>query len=39
LAGGAWAVVAANAELLFGTPVADLWRDLKPPSLPQPSMN
>jgi putative transcriptional regulator len=39
LAAGAWAVVPASAALLFETPVEDLWNNLLPPSIPQPSVN
>src|SRR5262249_24681848 len=39
LTAGAWAVVAATGELLFGTPPEDLWERLAPPTIPQPSLN
>jgi putative transcriptional regulator len=39
LAAGAWAVTAANGQLLFDTPVAELWDRLVPPTIPQPSLN
>jgi putative transcriptional regulator len=39
IAAGAWAVVTASAELLFGTPAEDLWDRLAPPPIPQPSVN
>jgi putative transcriptional regulator len=39
LAAGAWALVPASAELLFGTPADELWERLVPPSIPQPSLN
>jgi putative transcriptional regulator len=39
LAAGAWAVATASGELLFDTPVEDLWESLVPPELPQPSRN
>jgi putative transcriptional regulator len=39
LASGAWTLVPANGELLFDTPVEDLWESLVPPRLPQPSVN
>jgi putative transcriptional regulator len=39
LASGAWAVVAAQGSVLFETPAEDLWKDLLPPVLPQPSLN
>lgn len=36
---GAWQVHQANGELLFDTPVDELWDRLMPPSIPQPSLN
>jgi putative transcriptional regulator len=39
IAAGAWAVVPAAGQLLFDTPVEELWDRLAPPSLPQPSLN
>ena len=39
LAEGAWAVTRASGEVLFHTPVEDLWDRLAPPSIPQPSQN
>jgi putative transcriptional regulator len=36
---GAWAVVPANADLLFETPPDELWQKLIPPSFPEPSVN
>ena len=39
LAAGAWGVTAATGELLFDTPVEDLWDRLVPPKIPQPSLN
>ena len=36
---GAWIVLPATGEVLFDTPVQDLWESLAPPTLPQPSMN
>ncbi len=39
LATGVWAVVPATGQLLFDTPVADLWFRLLPPTIPEPSMN
>jgi putative transcriptional regulator len=39
LAAGAWAAVPADGELLFGTPIEQLWDCLRPPSLPLPSLN
>jgi putative transcriptional regulator len=34
-----WIVLPANGEIIFGTPVQDLWEALAPPTLPEPSMN
>lgn len=39
LAAGAWAVVPASGEQLFGTPIDDLWEALLPPQIPEPSLN
>lgn len=39
LASGAWMIVPASGELLFGTPVDELWDRLAPPAIPQPSLN
>jgi putative transcriptional regulator len=39
LAAGAWGVVPAAGEVLFETPVEELWERLRPPRIPQPSMN
>jgi putative transcriptional regulator len=39
LAAGAWAVAAASSQLLFDTPVEELWSLLAPPTIPQPSLN
>jgi putative transcriptional regulator len=39
LASGAWAVTPATGQLLFDTPVEDLWVGLVPPAIPQPSVN
>lgn len=39
LAAGAWDVIPANGQLLFDTPVAELWSLLAPSTLPQPSVN
>jgi putative transcriptional regulator len=36
---GAWALAAANGQLLFDTPVEELWERLLPPRLPEPSLN
>jgi putative transcriptional regulator len=35
----AWIVLPANGELIFGTPVQELWERLAPPTMPEPSMN
>jgi putative transcriptional regulator len=39
LASGAWAVLPASAELMFDTPVDSLWSTLRPPAIPEPSVN
>jgi len=39
LAAGAWAVAQATGDLLFDTPVEELWDRLVPPRIPQPSIN
>jgi len=39
LAAGAWAVIAANGETLFDTPLDDMWAQLLPPAIPEPSLN
>jgi putative AlgH/UPF0301 family transcriptional regulator len=39
LAQGAWAVVPATGQILFDTPVDELWYLLVPPTIPEPSMN
>lgn len=39
LATGAWAVVPASAGTLFETPAKEMWSNLLPPTLPQPSLN
>jgi putative transcriptional regulator len=39
LAAGAWVVMPANGELVFDTPIEELWDRLSPPTLPQPSLN
>ena len=39
LAAGAWAVVPANGDVLFDTPIDDLWANLLPPALPEFSVN
>jgi putative transcriptional regulator len=39
LAEGAWSVITADAKTLFKTRPNDLWSHLRPPSIPQPSLN
>src|SRR5262245_21138250 len=39
LAAGAWAVVGASGQVLFDTPIDDLWANLLPPALPEFSVN
>jgi putative transcriptional regulator len=39
LASGAWSVASANGSVLFDTPVAELWERLRPPRIPEPSVN
>jgi putative transcriptional regulator len=39
LASGAWGVVPASGDVLFETPVDELWERLLPPRIPQPSLN
>jgi putative transcriptional regulator len=39
LQGGDWLVVPATGQILFGTPVEELWSLLAPPALPRPSAN
>jgi putative transcriptional regulator len=39
LSAGAWAIVSATASLLFEVPPEDLWTELRPPRIPQPSVN
>ena len=36
---GAWVVLPGNGELIFETPVLELWERLAPPTLPEPSLN
>jgi putative transcriptional regulator len=36
---GAWALVPANAQMLFDFPVEELWLRLLPPTIPDPSLN
>jgi putative transcriptional regulator len=39
LAAGAWILAPANGELVFDTPVEQLWDRLSPPAIPRPSNN
>jgi putative transcriptional regulator len=39
IASGAWAVLPASAELMFDTPIDSLWTTLRPPAIPEPSLN
>jgi putative transcriptional regulator len=39
LEAGAWALMPADGKTLFGTPAKELWANLRPPSIPQPSLN
>jgi putative transcriptional regulator len=39
LGSGAWGVVPASGDVLFETPVEELWERLLPPRIPQPSLN
>jgi putative transcriptional regulator len=39
LAAGAWSVVPASGDILFGTEARDLWASLVPPAFPEPSVN
>jgi len=39
LASGAWGLVPASGDVLFETPVEELWDRLLPPRIPQPSLN
>jgi putative transcriptional regulator len=36
---GAWIVLPAHGEIIFGTPVQDLWERLAPVRLPEVSLN
>ena len=36
---GAWQVAPADSDILFETPVEELWRLLAPPRIPKPSAN
>ncbi len=35
----AWIVLPASGDVIFDTPVEELWERLAPPTLPEPSMN
>lgn len=39
LAEGAWIVLPAHGEIIFGTPVHELWERLAPLTMPEPSLN
>jgi putative transcriptional regulator len=39
MAQGAWIVLPASGERLFGTPAEELWERLSPPPIPEPSLN
>jgi putative transcriptional regulator len=39
LAAGAWTITSASGDTLFATPADDLWTQLAPPRIPQPSVN
>jgi putative transcriptional regulator len=39
LAEGVWSLTAATGKLLFDVPAKQLWQHLKPPSIPEPSLN
>jgi putative transcriptional regulator len=39
IAAGAWAAAAASSALLFDTPAEELWEQLAPPRIPDPSLN
>ncbi len=36
---GAWSLTPADGETLFEVPADELWHHLKPPSIPEPSLN
>jgi putative transcriptional regulator len=36
---GAWIVLPAQGELVFGTPSEELWQRLAPHAVPEPSLN
>ena len=39
LAEGVWGLTAADGKTLFETPPKELWTYLRPPAIPQPSLN
>jgi putative transcriptional regulator len=39
LAAGAWIITPASGELVFDTPIDQLWDRLSPPAIPKPSAN
>ena len=39
LSSGAWIITPANAELVFDTPIEEVWDRLSPPAIPRPSDN
>ena len=39
LSSSAWIITLASGELVFDTPVEELWDRLSPPALPRPSAN
>lgn len=39
LSEGTWLAIPASSQLLFETPVDDLWSRLAPPAIPEPSLN
>jgi putative transcriptional regulator len=39
LQSGAWVVLPAHGQLLFDTPIEELWARLVPKTIPQPSVN
>jgi putative AlgH/UPF0301 family transcriptional regulator len=39
IAAGAWSVVPAIAAMLFDVPAEELWAKLRPPTIPEPSIN
>jgi putative transcriptional regulator len=36
---GSWIVLPGSGDVIFDTPVQELWESLAPPTLPKPSMN